>query len=80
MADKLWDKGFSLDSRIEKFTVGQDRVLDLALAPYDVLGTMAHITMLSEVGLLAKDELAKLLPELRKLHQESSCYFTLTRL
>ena len=68
MADKLWDKGFSLDSRIEKFTVGQDRVLDLALAPYDVLGTMAHITMLASRGLLGADELPPLLAELKKIH------------
>ena len=68
MADKLWDKGFSLDSRIEKFTVGQDRVLDLALAPYDVLGTMAHITMLASRGLLGADELPLLLAELKKIH------------
>jgi argininosuccinate lyase len=68
MADKLWDKGFSLDSRIEKFTVGQDRVLDLALAPYDVLGTMAHITMLASRGLLGADELPLLLAELKEIY------------
>ena len=68
MADKLWDKGFSLDSRIEKFTVGQDRVLDLALAPYDVLGTMAHITMLASRGLLGTEELPPLLAELKKIY------------
>lgn len=46
MANKLWDKGFSIDAKIEKFTVGHDREMDLYLAPFDVLGTMAHITML----------------------------------
>ena len=68
---KLWEKGFDNAPEIDAFTVGKDRELDLMLAPWDILGTMAHITMLSEVGLLAKDELAKLLPELRKLHQEA---------
>lgn len=65
---KLWDKGFSTDSRIEKFTVGKDRELDLLLAPYDILGTIAHTTMLSEVGLLPEEDLALILPELRKLY------------
>ena len=68
---KIWEKGFDNAPEIDAFTVGKDRELDLALAPWDILGTMAHITMLSEVGLLGKDELAVLLPELRKLHQEA---------
>ncbi|MBR1576489.1 MAG: argininosuccinate lyase [Bacteroidales bacterium] len=72
MASKLWDKGFSLDEKIEKFTVGQDRVLDLALAPYDILGTMAHITMLESRGLLAPDELPLLLAELKALHARAA--------
>ena len=46
MANKLWDKGYDEDARIDAFTVGRDRELDLELAPYDILGTMAHITML----------------------------------
>lgn len=66
---KLWDKGFSVDEKIEKFTVGKDRVLDIFLAPYDIEGTMAHITMLESVGLLAKDELDPLLKELESLHE-----------
>jgi len=68
---KIWSKGFDNAPEIDAFTVGKDRELDLMLAPWDILGTMAHITMLSEVGLLGKDELALLLPELRKLHQEA---------
>ena len=72
MASKLWDKGFSLDEKIEKFTVGQDRVLDLALAPYDILGTMAHITMLESRGLLAPDERPLLLAELKALHARAA--------
>ena len=58
---KLWDKGFSVDKKIEDFTVGQDREMDLYLAPFDVLGSMAHITMLESIGLLEKDELTQLL-------------------
>ncbi len=68
---KIWDKGFDNDPRIDQFTVGRDRELDLLLAPYDIEGTMAHITMLSEVGLLSKEDLEKLLPELGKIRQEA---------
>ena len=68
---KIWEKGFDNAPEIDAFTVGKDRELDLMLAPWDILGTMAHITMLSEVGLLGKDELARLLPELKNLHQEA---------
>ena len=68
---KIWDKGFDNDPRIDAFTVGQDRELDLLLAPYDIEGTMAHITMLSEVGLLPPEDLAQLLPALEKLRQEA---------
>ena len=72
MANKLWDKGFSIDAKIEKFTVGHDREMDLYLAPFDVLGTMAHITMLEKVGLLGSDELPVLLAELRKIYREAA--------
>ena len=68
---KLWDKGFSVDEKIDRFTVGKDRELDLYLAPYDVLGTMAHITMLESVGLLEKDELDALLPELKAIYKQA---------
>lgn len=64
---KLWDKGFNVDGKIDAFTVGKDRELDILLAPYDIQGTMAHITMLESVGLLEKGELDVLLAELRKL-------------
>ena len=68
---KLWDKGFSVDEKIDRFTVGKDRELDLYLAPYDVLGTMAHITMLESVGLLEKDDLDALLPELKAIYKQA---------
>ena len=68
---KLWDKGFSVNEKIDKFTVGMDRELDLYLAQYDILGTMAHITMLQSVGLLEKSELDVLLAELRSLYAKA---------
>ncbi len=61
---KLWDKGFSTDKKIDLFTVGNDRVLDLVLAKYDVIGNIAHAKMLQKVGLLNADELAALKKEL----------------
>ena len=72
MANKLWDKGYDEDARIDAFTVGHDRELDLELAPFDILGTMAHITMLESVGLLPKADLERLLPELRSLYSLAS--------
>ena len=68
---KLWDKGFEINDEIERFTVGRDRELDLYLAEYDVLGSMAHITMLESIGLLEKQELDTLLAELRKIHAKA---------
>ena len=68
---KLWDKGFNVNDKIDKFTVGMDRELDLYLAQYDILGTMAHITMLQSVGLLEKSELDALLVELRALYAKA---------
>ena len=65
---KLWEKDFSINSEIERFTVGRDREMDLYLAPYDVLGSMAHITMLESIGLLESDELRQLLAALRDIH------------
>lgn len=67
---KLWSKGFEPDKVIEKFTVGQDRELDLRLARYDVQGSMAHIRMLESIGLLTKEELDILLPALQQIADE----------
>ena len=66
---KLWEKNFEINKEIERFTVGRDREMDLYLAKYDVLGSMAHITMLESIGLLEKDELTALLAELRNIYQ-----------
>ena len=67
---KLWNKGFEPDKEIERFTVGQDRELDLRLAKYDVEGSMAHIRMLESIGLLTKEELDILLPALKDIADE----------
>ena len=64
---KLWDKGYDIDRMVEDFTVGRDRELDLLLARYDVQGTLAHITMLESIGLLAPDELPVLTDELNRI-------------
>ena len=68
MANKLWAKNFEINKEIERFTVGRDREMDLYLAKYDVLGSMAHITMLESIGLLEADELKLLLAELRNIY------------
>ena len=69
--DKLWTKNVQMTDEIEHFTVGKDREMDLYLAKYDVLGSMAHITMLESIGLLTKDELQVLLAVLRTIYQEA---------
>ena len=68
MANKLWEKNFEVNREIERFTVGKDREMDLCLAPYDVLGSMAHITMLQTIGLLSAEELKLLLAELKNIY------------
>ena len=68
---KLWDKGYSIDTAIENFTIGKDKELDLLLATHDILGTMAHVTMLEHVGLLSKEDLDILLPALRELYKQA---------
>lgn len=69
MANKLWQKNVELNKEIEKFTVGKDRELDVFLAPYDVLGSMAHITMLESINLLTSSELKVLLKELKNIYR-----------
>lgn len=68
MSSKLWEKNFEINKEIERFTVGRDREMDMYLAKYDVLGSMAHITMLESIGLLEKDELDRLLAELKGIY------------
>lgn len=68
MAQKLWEKSVQVNEKIDTFTVGRDREMDLYLAKYDVLGSMAHITMLESIGLLEANELEVLLEELRNIY------------
>tara|TARA_B100001173_G_scaffold285457_1_gene272435 strand:- start:2769 stop:4100 length:1332 start_codon:yes stop_codon:yes gene_type:complete len=68
---KLWDKGFNVDKAIENFTIGNDAELDLHLAPFDILGNIAHIIMLTEVGLLNKSELPALKKELANIYNST---------
>ncbi|MCD8136669.1 MAG: argininosuccinate lyase [Parabacteroides gordonii] len=68
MAQKLWEKNVQVDKEVETFTVGKDREMDLYLAKYDVLGSMAYITMLESIGLLTKEELTALLAELKNIY------------
>jgi len=69
---KLWDKGIPVNEAVEKFTVGKDRELDLYLVPYDILGSMAHVTMLESVRLIEKEELPVLLEALKKLYCQAA--------
>ncbi len=73
MASKLWEKSVSVDRDVERYTVGRDREMDLYLAPYDILGSMAHITMLESIGLLTSEELAALLDALRSIYEIAEC-------
>ena len=68
---KLWEKSVQVNKDVESYTVGRDRELDVYLAPYDVLGSMAHITMLESVGLLTKEELAVLIKELKVIYKQA---------
>ncbi len=68
MASKLWEKSTTVDHDVESYTVGRDREMDLYLAPYDVLGSLAHIKMLESIGLLTRDELDTLTHELRDIY------------
>jgi argininosuccinate lyase len=71
MAQKLWEKSVQVNEEIERFTVGRDREMDLYLAKHDVMGSMAHITMLETIGLLTKEELDILLAELKKIYADA---------
>ena len=68
---KLWEKGVQVDAAIEQFTVGKDREMDVLLAPYDILGSVAHVIMLESIGLLTRDELPLVLTELRNLYYQA---------
>ena len=66
---KLWQKNTNVSQAVETFTVGNDREMDMYLAPFDVQGSLAHITMLQSIGLLTADELAMLTTELKNIYK-----------
>ena len=68
---KLWEKGISTDKLVEEFTAGKDRQLDMYLAPFDILGSIAHASMLKSIGLLTDMELSDLKTELGKLYVDA---------
>lgn len=68
---KLWEKSTQVNKDVESYTIGRDREMDVYLAPFDILGSMAHITMLESVGLLDKKELPLLLKELKNIYQQA---------
>lgn len=64
---KLWNKGYTIENTVEKFTVGNDRVLDLEIAKYDMIASKAHANMLASIGIITKDESEQLINELNRL-------------
>ncbi len=70
MASKLWEKKTRVDKDIERYTIGRDAEMDMFLAPYDVLGSMAHATMLESIGLLSKQDLSELLSGLKRIYAD----------
>lgn len=69
---KLWDKGTDADEKIDRFTVGNDRQLDLILARYDVVASMAHARMLAKIGLLSQEESEALVQTLEEIGDDIS--------
>ena len=67
---KLWEKDFLVQPQIDAFTVGKDREMDLLLAKYDVLGSLAHIQMLESIQLISKNELEVLSASLKNIYQD----------
>ena len=67
---KLWDKGISIDKKIENFTVGNDREIDLHIAKYDVKASLAHAKMLASINIISIEELEQLEVGLQELNQQ----------
>jgi argininosuccinate lyase len=67
---KLWDKGISIDKKIENFTVGNDREIDIHIAKYDVIASKAHAKMLQSIGIITVEELVDLLGGLKVLEDQ----------
>ena len=68
---KIWDKNLPLDQAIEQFTIGNDAVLDIDLAPFDILGSIAHVKMLKKTGLITAEDEEKLVKELQILYRQT---------
>ncbi|MDB2442989.1 argininosuccinate lyase [Flavobacteriales bacterium] len=66
---KLWDKGYTVDNLVDRFTVGNDRILDLKLAKHDVLGNSAHAKMLRSINILSEKELEDILTGLTQIQK-----------
>ena len=67
---KLWEKGYTLNKQVEEFTVGNDRIIDMELAPYDIIGSLAHVKMLLSIKLLNSDEYETLRKELIRIYKK----------
>ena len=67
---KLWDKGYTVNNLVDKFTVGKDRELDLKLAKYDVLGNIAHAKMLHKIAVFSDKEIEDVLTALNEIKEE----------
>ncbi len=67
---KLWQKETSTNQQVDNFTVGQDREMDLLLAPFDVLGSLAHTQMLESIGLMTAEDLKEIQKELKNIYQQ----------
>lgn len=70
MVNKLWQKNVSVDSEIERYTIGKDAEMDMYLAPFDVIGSMAHATMLETIGLLSVADRDAILCGLKKIYAQ----------
>ncbi|RZK54115.1 MAG: argininosuccinate lyase, partial [Pedobacter sp.] len=67
---KIWQKNIEVNKGIETFTVGKDRELDLQMAAFDVLGSLAHVEMLASINLLTADELTEVQTALKVIYKE----------
>ena len=67
---KIWQKSVTVNELVEHFTVGNDRVFDLQMAAFDVLGSLAHTKMLNSIGLMDDEELNKVQVELKKIYRD----------
>ncbi|HNW50997.1 MAG TPA: argininosuccinate lyase [Prolixibacteraceae bacterium] len=68
--EKIWEKGIPIDSLIEQFTIGRDPEMDMFLAPFDVIGSIAHIKMLNSIHLIKNEELPLLVAELIQIYHD----------